>query len=65
MNKKRVLIMSVSAGMGHIKAAAALEKTFAADESVVEVINNDALQYTNNLPGEVSAQLPRMVVQDQ
>ncbi|MGZ5030552.1 MAG: MGDG synthase family glycosyltransferase [Methylobacter sp.] len=49
MSKKRVLIMSVSAGMGHIKAAAALEKTFAADESVVEVINNDALQYTNKL----------------
>lgn len=41
--------MSVSAGMGHIKAAAALEKTFAADESVGEVINNDALQYTNKL----------------
>ena len=41
--------MSVSAGMGHIKAAAALEKTFAADKSVVEVINNDALQYTNKL----------------
>ena len=41
--------MSVSAGMGHIKAAAALEKTFATDESVVEVINNDALQYTNKL----------------
>jgi processive 1,2-diacylglycerol beta-glucosyltransferase len=49
MSKKRVLIMSVSAGMGHIKAAAALEKTFAADKSVVEVINNDALQYTNKL----------------
>jgi processive 1,2-diacylglycerol beta-glucosyltransferase len=49
MSKKRVLIMSVSAGMGHIKAAAALEKTFAAEESVVEVINNDALQYTNKL----------------
>lgn len=49
MSKKRVLIMSVSAGMGHIKAAEALEKTFAADSSVVEVINNDALQYTNKL----------------
>ena len=49
MSKKRVLIMSVSAGMGHIKAAAALEKTFAADDNVVEVINNDALQYTNKL----------------
>jgi len=41
--------MSVSAGMGHIMAAAALEKTFASNESVVEVINNDALQYTNKL----------------
>jgi len=40
--------MSVSAGMGHIKAAA-LEKTFAAEESIVEIINNDALQYTNKL----------------
>ena len=49
MSKKRVLIMSVSAGMGHIKAASALEKTFATDKSVVEVINNDALQYTNKL----------------
>lgn len=49
MNKKRVLIMSVSAGMGHIKAAAALEKTFAADARVAEVVNNDALQYTNKL----------------
>lgn len=49
INNKRVLIMSVSAGMGHIKAAEALEKTFAADKNVVEVINNDALQYTNKL----------------
>jgi len=49
MNKKRVLIMSVSAGMGHIKAAAALEKTFVAEVNVGEVINNDALQYTNKL----------------
>ena len=47
--KKRVLIMSAGAGNGHIKAAAALEKSFAADDRVVEVINNDALQYTNKL----------------
>ncbi|MGZ8136876.1 MAG: MGDG synthase family glycosyltransferase [Methylococcaceae bacterium] len=47
--KKRVLIMSVGAGSGHIKAAEALEKSFAADNRVVEVINNDALQYTNKL----------------
>ena len=47
--KKRVLIMSAGAGNGHIKAAAALEKSFAADDRVVEVVNNDALQYTNKL----------------
>lgn len=47
--KKRVLIMSAGAGTGHIKAAEALEKTFAADDRVAEVVNNDALQYTNKL----------------
>ncbi len=47
--KKRVLIMSAGAGTGHIRAAEALEKTFAADNQVAEVINNDALQYTNKL----------------
>lgn len=47
--KKRVLIMSAGAGTGHIKAAEALEKSFAADGGVEEVFNNDALQYTNKL----------------
>ena len=47
--KKRVLIMSAGAGTGHIKAAEALELSFAADGRVTEVINNDALQYTNKL----------------
>lgn len=41
--------MSTGAGTGHIKAAEALEKSFAADGRVVEVINHDALQYTNKL----------------
>lgn len=45
----RVLIMSVSAGAGHVKAASALEKTFTADARVTDVINMDALQYTNKL----------------
>jgi len=35
--------------MGHIKAAEALEKSFAADPRVAQVVNNDALQYTNKL----------------
>jgi processive 1,2-diacylglycerol beta-glucosyltransferase len=47
--KKRVLIMSAGAGTGHIKAAEALELSFAADGRVADVINNDALQYTNKL----------------
>lgn len=47
MMKKRVLIMSAGAGTGHIKAAEALELSFAADGRVAEVVNNDALQYTN------------------
>lgn len=47
--KKRVLIMSVGAGSGHIKAAEALEYTFAVDSRVTEVVNKDALQYTNKL----------------
>jgi processive 1,2-diacylglycerol beta-glucosyltransferase len=46
---KRVLIMSVGAGSGHIKAAEALEYTFAVDSRVTEVVNMDALQYTNKL----------------
>lgn len=41
--------MSTSAGSGHIKAAEALEKSFYADPRVTDVINNDALQYTNKL----------------
>ena len=41
--------MSAGAGTGHIKAAGALELSFAADGRVAEVINNDALQYTNKL----------------
>ncbi len=43
------MIMSVSAGAGHIKAASALEKTFRADARVGQVINQDALIYTNKL----------------
>jgi len=47
--KKRVLIMSAGAGSGHIRAAEALEKSFKSDGRVEEVVNNDALQYTNKL----------------
>ena len=49
MGKKRVLIMSTSAGTGHIRAAAALERAFADDPRVERVVNKDALKYTNKL----------------
>ena len=47
--KKRVLIMSASAGSGHVRAAEALAKAFQKDERVEQVINEDALQFTNKL----------------
>jgi processive 1,2-diacylglycerol beta-glucosyltransferase len=49
MQKKRVLILSTSAGAGHVRAGAALEKAFAADERVEKVVHEDALKYTNKL----------------
>jgi processive 1,2-diacylglycerol beta-glucosyltransferase len=46
---RRVLILSASAGTGHIRAAEALEKVFRSDPRVAEVVNIDALRYTNKL----------------
>ena len=40
--KKRVLIISTSAGTGHVAAGAALEKAFRADPRVAEVRHEDA-----------------------
>ena len=45
----KVLILSVSAGTGHIRAAEALEKVFRQRSEVGEVYNVDALQFTNRL----------------
>ena len=47
--KKRVLIISTSAGTGHVRAAEALEKEFASDPRVDQVIHEDALKFTNKL----------------
>lgn len=47
--KKRVLIISTSAGTGHVKAADALAKTFAQDPRVEAVEHRDALEFTNKL----------------
>lgn len=46
---KRVLIISTSAGTGHVRAAQALEKEFSRDPRVGEVIHEDALNFTNKL----------------
>jgi processive 1,2-diacylglycerol beta-glucosyltransferase len=45
----RVLIISVSAGAGHLRAAQAVEKAFSLLDAAKEVRNVDALQYTNKL----------------
>lgn len=47
--KKRVLILSASAGTGHVRCGQALEKAFRADDRCGEVLHEDALKYTNTL----------------
>src|SRR5215212_1771512 len=46
---KRVLIISTSAGTGHVAAGTALEKAFRADRRAAEVRHEDALVFTNKL----------------
>ena len=46
---KRILILSASAGSGHVIAAHALEKAFKGMPEVAEVRSIDALKYTNRL----------------
>jgi processive 1,2-diacylglycerol beta-glucosyltransferase len=46
---RKVLILSVSAGTGHIRAAEALEKVFRQRPDVGEIRNVDALRFTNRL----------------
>jgi processive 1,2-diacylglycerol beta-glucosyltransferase len=46
---RRVLILSVSAGTGHTRAAEALEKVFRQQPGVGEIRNVDALRFTNKL----------------
>jgi len=46
---RKVLILSASAGTGHVRAAEALEKVFRQQPGVGEVRNIDALRFTNKL----------------
>ncbi len=47
--KKRILVVSTSAGSGHVRAGEALARAFAAHPDTAEVIHEDALKYTNKL----------------
>src|SRR6516162_3625484 len=47
--KKRVLIISTSAGTGHVRAGEALTKVFEEHPNVGEVVHSDALDFTNKL----------------
>lgn len=47
--KKRILVVSTSAGSGHVRAGDALARAFEAHPDAAEVIHEDALKYTNKL----------------
>lgn len=46
---KRVLIISTSAGNGHVKAGEALEQAFRCDHRVAKLAHEDALHFSNRL----------------
>ncbi len=60
---RRVLILSVSAGTGHVKAAEALEKVFRRQPGVGEVRHVDALRFTNKLFRDFYSKLYIQLVQ--
>ncbi len=54
---KRVLILSASAGTGHLRAADALAKVFRVVPGVDEVLNDDALAYSNTVFKDIYSRL--------
>jgi processive 1,2-diacylglycerol beta-glucosyltransferase len=64
MTKKRVLIMSTSAGTGHVRAAEALTQVFEQHPNVGEVVHSDALKYTNKLFRDFYSKLYARLIQD-
>jgi processive 1,2-diacylglycerol beta-glucosyltransferase len=62
-NGRRVLILSASAGTGHVRAAAALEKVFRQRPEVGAVRNIDALRFTNRLFRDFYSKLYIQLVQ--
>jgi processive 1,2-diacylglycerol beta-glucosyltransferase len=64
MAKQRVLILSASAGTGHVRAAQALEKVFAQDPRVAAVRHEDTLKFTNKLFQKAYSDLYMKLVRD-
>jgi processive 1,2-diacylglycerol beta-glucosyltransferase len=60
---RKVLILSVSAGTGHTRAAEALEKVFRQQPDVGEIRNVDALRFTNKLFRDFYSKLYIQLVQ--
>ena len=60
---RKVLILSASAGTGHVRAAEALEKVFRQQPGVGEVRNVDALRFTNRLFRDFYSKLYIQLVQ--
>jgi len=62
--REKVLILSASAGTGHLRAASALQKVFEKDARVKSVLNVDALSYTNKLFRDFYSKFYIKLVQD-
>jgi processive 1,2-diacylglycerol beta-glucosyltransferase len=63
LDGRRVLILSASAGTGHMRAAEALEKVFRRQPGVGEVRNVDSLRFTNRLFRDFYSKLYIQLVQ--
>jgi processive 1,2-diacylglycerol beta-glucosyltransferase len=61
---KKVLILSASAGTGHVRAAAALENVCRNTPGIGEVVNVDALSFTNKLFRDFYSKLYLALAQD-
>jgi processive 1,2-diacylglycerol beta-glucosyltransferase len=61
---KKVLILSASAGTGHVRAAAAIETVCRNTPGIGEVVNVDALSFTNKLFRDFYSKLYLALAQD-
>src|SRR5881396_1436957 len=61
---QRILILSTSAGTGHVRCAQALEKAFTADPRAGEVRHADALDYTNKAFRDLYSKLYMQLVRN-